>query len=197
MTRLHHLRTRSRETLGQMWGHGVDILEYQDAELIRDRAAQPEHLRLRHTLAFVLLAALLNSLFALAAGILAGSAIESWGRSILNFMITFILNTGVAFLVGRTLGGRAPFRQFVYVSALYAVPLQVIEALITVTSSLLPVIGFYVLFALSLAWVFVRLYFSNLVTQAMMQFPQRWQQVSMFVVLLVLAVLKGGFSVLG
>lgn len=197
MTRLQEWRVRSRESLAQMWGHGLDILEYQDATLIRDRAAQPQWAGLRQTLAFVLLAALLNSFIALAAGVLAGTAVESWVRSILNFMTTFVVNTGVAFALGRLLGGKASLRQYVHVSALYAVPLQVVEALLTVVSSLLPIIGFYVLFALSLAWVFVWLYFSNLVTQAMMQFPQRWQRVAMFLVLLVLAVLKGGFSVLG
>lgn len=190
-------RTQSRETLIQMWGHGVDILEYQDAALIRDRAALAGPHVLRRTLAFVTLAALLGSIWALAAGVLTGSAFEAWSRSVLNFFVTFGVTTGGAFVVGRLLGGRAGFRQFVYVSALFEVPLQVVEAVLTVACSLVPVVGFYLLFALALLAGGVRLYFANLVTQATMTFPQPWQRWTMLLLLLLLAFVKGSLSLLG
>ncbi len=196
MSRLQSLRERSRETFSQMWGHGVDILEYQDAEMIRSRAAFAGHSVLRRSLGFVVLAALLNCLFALAVGIITGTAFESVYRSILSFMFTFVVNTGVAFVVGRLLGGHGRFRQFVYISALYAVPLQAVEAVLTMVCSLIPVIGFYLLLVLSVLSALARLYLSNLVTQAMMQFPKPWQRTVMFLVLVALAILKGGASVL-
>lgn len=194
---LHKWRQRSRDSLSTMWQHGIDILEYQDPDQIRQMSALGAARGGRRSLSFVLVAATFNALFALAVGILSGTAFESLIRSFFGFLLTFAITTGLAFGVGRLMGGKAAFRSFLYVSAISTVPLQAIEALLAVMSSLIPVIGFYVLVAVSVLMVLARLYILNLVTQATMQFAHPWQRWAMFAVLLALLVVSGGSLILG
>lgn len=196
--KLREWRQRSRDSLSTMWQRGIDILEYQDPALIRQVSALgAARGGRRRSVSFVLVAAALNALFALAVGVLSGTAFESLVHSFFGFLLTFSLTTGLAFVVGRLLGGKAAFRPFVYVTAISAVPLQVLEALLSVISSLIPVLGFYVLVAVSVLMVLARLYILNLVTQATMQFAHPWQRWVMFAVLLALLVVSGGSLILG
>lgn len=183
-----------------MWQSGLDILEYLDESVVRDRVVRGAGRRrqtLRRALGFVLVAALLNAMFALAAGVLSGTAAGSFLRSVLDFLLTYALFTVISFLVGRLLGGQASFAPFVYATALYSVPLQVVQALLVVIASLIPVVGFYVLLLVILFSVAARILLSDLVTRAMMQFPRPWQRWVMFAVLTILAVLGSSWSLLG
>lgn len=190
---------RSRLGLSRMWQDGLDILEYQDAGVVRERVAAGGLglAALRRALGFVLVAALLNSLFALAAGVLSGTAVEATLSSILDFVLGFLVNTVVIFAVGRLLGGRAAFGPFTYATALYSVPLQVVQALLMVAVSLIPVIGYFLLLLVLLLAAGARVVFSNLVTQAMMQFRHPWQRALMLLVLVGLALLGGALNFLG
>lgn len=191
---------RPRQSLSDMWQSGLDILEYLDESVVRDRVVRGAGRRrqtLRRALGFVLVAALLNAMFALAAGVLSGTAAGSFLRSVLDFLLTYALFTVISFLVGRLLGGQASFAPFVYATALYSVPLQVVQALLVVIASLIPVVGFYVLLLVILFSVAARILLSDLVTRAMMQFPRPWQRWVMFAVLTILAVLGSSWSLLG
>lgn len=194
------LVARPRRGLTLMWQDGLDILEYLDEDVVRDRVARGAGRgtwALRRALAFVLVAALLNSVVALAAGVVSGTAVESFLRSVLDFLGTFLLTTAVSFGLGRVLGGRAAFAPFVYATALYSVPLQVVQALLVVGASLIPVVGFYVLALVLLLGVVARVVLADLVTRAMMQFTRPWQRWVMLLVILALAVLGGGLNILG
>lgn len=191
---------RPRAGFSRMWQDGLDILEYLNPGVVRDRVARGAGRRrhtLRRALGFVLVAALLNSVFALTAGVLSGSAVGSFLRSVLNFLLTYLVATAISFAAGRVLGGRAQFAPFVYATALYSVPLQVVEAVLVLIASLIPVVGFYLLALVLLLSVVARIVLSDLVTRAMMEFPRPWQRWVMLVILIAVALASGGLNILG
>lgn len=187
------------QRLGDMWQGGLDILEYLDAGVVRERVAQGtasgRH-GLRRTASFVLVAALLNSLFALAAGVLGGTALESWLRSLLDFFVVFVVTVTATFGLGRVLGAHVSFKALVYGVALFSVPLQVLESLLVVAASLVPLVGYALLLLVTVLAVVARVYLLDLVASvALFQFGG-WRRWVMLVLFVLLAVLGSGLNVL-